>query len=221
MDIWTVSSLWLLLQRLSRTIIYIYRSYLLLFSPWLVSNSLWPHGLQPARLLCPWDIRVGCHFLVQVCTSFSGMHVVWAVDLLGCRVFVFLIVFKVIFFSFTVIPTCVPKCLVRFVLLTVNGALTAPHIHQKPSSDTRLSDFVVSACLASKNWCLVRFCFPWLIIRLILAILTPFFSSIFPFFYGLSFSSWSVDFFYMLMYRLSLYILFIQNESVFDYRCCK
>ena len=31
---------------------------------------LWPHGLQPARLLCPWDFLgkktgVGCHFLFQ------------------------------------------------------------------------------------------------------------------------------------------------------------
>ena len=36
----------------------------------VVSDSLWPHGLQPARLLCPWDFpgkntRVGCHSLLQ------------------------------------------------------------------------------------------------------------------------------------------------------------
>ena len=36
----------------------------------VVSNSLRPHGLQPARLLCPWDFPgkktgVGCHFLLQ------------------------------------------------------------------------------------------------------------------------------------------------------------
>ena len=36
----------------------------------VVSDSLWPHGLQPARLLCPWDspgknTGVGCHFLLQ------------------------------------------------------------------------------------------------------------------------------------------------------------
>ena len=36
----------------------------------VVSDSLWPRGLQPARLLCPWDspgksTGVGCHFLVQ------------------------------------------------------------------------------------------------------------------------------------------------------------
>ena len=36
----------------------------------VVSNSLWPHGLQPARLLCPWNFPgkntgVGCHALLQ------------------------------------------------------------------------------------------------------------------------------------------------------------
>ena len=35
-----------------------------------VSNLLRPHGLQPTRLLCPWDFPskntgVGCHFLLQ------------------------------------------------------------------------------------------------------------------------------------------------------------
>ena len=35
----------------------------------VVSDSLWPHGLQPTRLLPPWDspgksIGVGCHFLL-------------------------------------------------------------------------------------------------------------------------------------------------------------
>ena len=36
----------------------------------VMSNSLWPHALQPARLLCPWNspgknTGVGCHFLLQ------------------------------------------------------------------------------------------------------------------------------------------------------------
>ena len=36
----------------------------------VVSNSLRPHGLQPTRLLCPWDFPgtgtgVGCHVLLQ------------------------------------------------------------------------------------------------------------------------------------------------------------
>ena len=35
-----------------------------------MSNSLWPHGLQPTRLLRPWDFpgkntRVGCHCLLR------------------------------------------------------------------------------------------------------------------------------------------------------------
>ena len=35
-----------------------------------MSNPLWPYGLQPTRLLCPWDspgknTGVGCHFLLQ------------------------------------------------------------------------------------------------------------------------------------------------------------
>ena len=35
-----------------------------------MSSSLRPHGLQAARLLCPWDFPgkntgVGCHFLLQ------------------------------------------------------------------------------------------------------------------------------------------------------------
>ena len=36
----------------------------------VVSDSMWPHGLQPTRLLCPWDLpgkstRLGCHALFQ------------------------------------------------------------------------------------------------------------------------------------------------------------
>ena len=36
----------------------------------VISNSLWPHGPWPARLLCPWDspgknTGVGCHFLLH------------------------------------------------------------------------------------------------------------------------------------------------------------
>ena len=35
----------------------------------VMSDSLWPHGLQPTRLLCPWDSPgksgVGCRFLLQ------------------------------------------------------------------------------------------------------------------------------------------------------------
>ena len=35
-----------------------------------MSESMWPHGLQPTRLLCPWNFpgknsRVDCYFLLQ------------------------------------------------------------------------------------------------------------------------------------------------------------
>ena len=44
----------------------------------VTSSSLWPRGLQPARLLCPRDspgdnARVGCHFLLQRYLLDSGV----------------------------------------------------------------------------------------------------------------------------------------------------
>ena len=52
----------------------------------VVSNSLWPHGLWPVRLLCPWDFPgkntgVGCHFLLQGIFLTQG----WDPHLLQCR----------------------------------------------------------------------------------------------------------------------------------------
>ena len=52
----------------------------------VVSSSLSPHRLQPARLLCPWDspgkdTRVGCHALVQGIFPIQG----WNPGLLNCR----------------------------------------------------------------------------------------------------------------------------------------
>ena len=52
----------------------------------VVSDSLWPHGLQPARLLHPWDspgkdTGVGCHFLLQGVFPTQGPHL----GLLHCR----------------------------------------------------------------------------------------------------------------------------------------
>ena len=50
-------------------LIYMY-SLLCVLSRSVVSDPLRPHGLQPARLLCPWgspgkDTGVGCHVLLQ------------------------------------------------------------------------------------------------------------------------------------------------------------
>ena len=45
----------------------------------VMSNSLQPHGLQPARLLCPWDspgknTEVGCHLLLQEIFLTEGLN---------------------------------------------------------------------------------------------------------------------------------------------------
>ena len=45
----------------------------------VVSDSLWPHGLQPTRLLRPWDspgknTGVGCHFLPQGIFLTQGLN---------------------------------------------------------------------------------------------------------------------------------------------------
>ena len=63
----------------------------LLFSCSVVSDCLQPHGLYPARLLCPWNFPcentgVGCHFLLQwiFLTQRSSPHLLhflhWHVD---------------------------------------------------------------------------------------------------------------------------------------------
>ena len=45
----------------------------------VMSNSLWPHGLEAFRLLCPWEfpvknILVGCHFLLQEIFLTQGLN---------------------------------------------------------------------------------------------------------------------------------------------------
>ena len=52
----------------------------------VMSNSWQPHGLQSARLLCPWDspgknTRVGCHALLQGIFPSQGSNL----HLLHCR----------------------------------------------------------------------------------------------------------------------------------------
>ena len=52
---------------------------LLLFSQSVISNSLGPHGLWPARLLCLWDFPgkhtgVGCHFFLQGIFLIQGLN---------------------------------------------------------------------------------------------------------------------------------------------------
>ena len=52
----------------------------------VISDSLWPHWLQPARLLCPWNspgknAGVGFHSLLQGIVQTQG----WNLGLLHCR----------------------------------------------------------------------------------------------------------------------------------------
>ena len=51
-----------------------------------MSDSLHPHGLQPAGFLCPWDFPgkntgVGCHFLLQGIFLTQGLNSI----LLHCK----------------------------------------------------------------------------------------------------------------------------------------
>ena len=52
---------------------------------------LWPHGLQPARLLSPWDFLgkntgMDCHFLLQGTFLTQGLNCVSCVTCIGRRV---------------------------------------------------------------------------------------------------------------------------------------
>ena len=54
----------------------------------VVSDSWWPHGLQPTRLLRPWDFPgkstgVGCHFLLQYMKVKSESEVAQSCPTLG------------------------------------------------------------------------------------------------------------------------------------------
>ena len=55
----------------------------------VMSDPLWPHGLKPAWLLCPWDFpgkntEVGCHFLLQGIFQTQGLSSS-LLHLLHCR----------------------------------------------------------------------------------------------------------------------------------------
>ena len=65
------------------------------FSHSVVSDSSWPHGLQPTRLLLPWDFPskstgVGCHRLLQIdiytytIDTFPILLLLFRISLLWC-----------------------------------------------------------------------------------------------------------------------------------------
>ena len=64
----------------------LYANFNISVSRSVVSDSLWPHGLQPTGVLCPWnfpgkDTGVGCHFLLQEIFPTQGSNL----GLLHCR----------------------------------------------------------------------------------------------------------------------------------------
>ena len=68
--------------------VFVYNLYVRVSACSVMSDSLWPHGLEPARLLCPWDSpgkKTGavCYFLLQgifwhgdcTCISCTGRQI--------------------------------------------------------------------------------------------------------------------------------------------------
>ena len=54
----------------------------------VMSDSLWPHGLWPIRLFCPWDFPgkntgVGCHFQLCDCQQLSAVRPGYDPDMLS------------------------------------------------------------------------------------------------------------------------------------------
>ena len=71
----------------------------------VVSDSSWPHGLHPTRLLCPWDFPgnstgVGCHCLLQILSYYVSKYTLFLKILYGfsiiClpNIFVCIMIFK-------------------------------------------------------------------------------------------------------------------------------
>ena len=71
--------------------LWIFPSYVTSLDPcccWVasvVSDSVWPHGQQPTRLLCPRDslgknTGVGCHFLLHLTLEHS-LNIIFIIDL--------------------------------------------------------------------------------------------------------------------------------------------
>ena len=103
----------------------------------VVSNSLWPHGLQPTRLLCPWDFPgkytgVGCHFLLQGIFPTQGLNP----GLLHCRQILYRLSYKG-----RPSPSVVSNSLRPYGLYTVHGIFQA-----------RILEWVVKPFSRGSSW---------------------------------------------------------------------
>ena len=68
---------WQILLNYTTENVYFQKLVLLVFSSSFMSDRLQPHGLQPIRLLCPWNLtgkntRVGYHFLLYGISPIRG-----------------------------------------------------------------------------------------------------------------------------------------------------
>ena len=77
------------------------------FIPSVVFYSLWPHGLQPARLFCPWDspgknTAVGFHFLLHhiINTILSYMEIICKQEIILKHSFIKVFDFSAVRFLF-------------------------------------------------------------------------------------------------------------------------
>ena len=121
----------------------------------VVSDSLRPHGLQPTRLLHPWDFPgkntgVGCHFLLQEIFLIQGLNP----GLLHCRQMLYhlsrqrstitrektILDFKIIKFKI------LSQYMVLLVYLNIHNSFTAFHKLLLPSlrSEVKWSEFAQS-----------------------------------------------------------------------------
>ena len=109
--------------------------YMVSVSHSVVPNSLWPHGLQSTRLLCPWDFPgkdtgVGCHFLLQWIFPTQGSNP----GLLHCRQILYWLIYKVNLYmigllNLILLIYCEPFCCL-FILCSLCSFIlrNKPHI---------------------------------------------------------------------------------------------
>ena len=79
----------------------------------VVSDSLQPHGLQPAKLLCPWDAPdnktgVGCHALCQGIFPSQGLNPLLMSPTLKGKFFTSVLPGKTLAFRYEVINLEIP-----------------------------------------------------------------------------------------------------------------
>ena len=108
--------------------------YVCVLSHPVMPNSLWPHGLQPARLLCLWNFPgmntgLGCHFLFQgiiavSCISCFGRWILYhcATSELMCSYMFsllipqfFLAIQYTVYITYSFLPIHYFLCQIRFI----------------------------------------------------------------------------------------------------------